>query len=63
MNPNNNKLPESWHQTAGVRAVPAYQHSHKHQRAIDEVAILDPVTDYLPRPLDVFKRQGSRKTF
>lgn len=56
-------LPEQWHNTAGSRPVPAYQHSHLHQRALDEVAILDPVTDYLPRPLDVYKRQKSRTTF
>ena len=56
-------LPEQWHKTAGSRPVPEYKHSYLHQRAIDEVAILDPVVDYAPRPLDMFKRQGTRNTF
>jgi hypothetical protein len=60
MNPLN-KIPETYHNIAGARPVPAYQHSHRHQRALDEVAVLD--TDYAPRPLDIYKRQGSRKIF
>lgn len=62
-NPKTPNLPESYHRTAGARPVPAYYHSHRHQRALDEVAVLDPVTDYEPRARDVFKRQGSRKEF